>query len=209
MGKMWRLGVVLVLISLGSCIHGKKTGPEDITITTTALPDGTIGEAYTAKLEATRRHKGIDLSWSLEGGSLPNGLIMNANGYITGVPTKSGTFEFIVKVVDNYDQNKDVKNLSITITGMQITTTSLPDGVVGVAYIQTLQVAGGGGASLTWSIASGALPDGLSLAASSGIINGLPSKEGTFSFVARVVDTNNNEASKALSITIAPSPITI
>jgi hypothetical protein len=59
---------------------------------------------------------------------------------------------------------------------LDITTTSLPNGTVGVAYWQTLQATGGTG-NYTWSIVEGpaALPPGLSLAPSTGVISGTPS----------------------------------
>ena len=45
---------------------------------------------------------------------------------------------------------------------LSITTASLAGGTVGVAYSATL-TASGGTAPYTWSIASGSLPDGLTL----------------------------------------------
>jgi len=205
-----RVTVLFVFLCalLVGCIHGKASGPADITITTETLPNAVVGQAYSAELKATRRHKGIDLTWSLDGGTLPTGLVLNSNGFITGTPTKDGVFSFVVKVVDNYDQNKDTKTLSITVTGMRITTGSLPDGVVGTPYIQTLTV-DGGVKPLSWMVTSGALPDGLSLSSSSGIISGSPTKEGTYAFVIKVTDTNSNEATKPLSIKIDPSSTAI
>ena len=46
-----------------------------------------------------------------------------------------------------------------------ISTASLPDGIVGVAYSQALTATGGSGGN-TWTVASGALPDGLTLSPS-------------------------------------------
>ena len=56
---------------------------------------------------------------------------------------------------------------------LQITTSSLPNGAVGQWYSATL-TATGGTESYTWSIASGSLPGGLSLNASTGEISGIP-----------------------------------
>jgi len=57
-----------------------------------------------------------------------------------------------------------------------ITTTSLSDGTVNVAYSATL-VASGGTSPYTWSVVSGSLPDGLSLS-TGGAISGTPTTEG-------------------------------
>src|SRR5262249_3216971 len=61
---------------------------------------------------------------------------------------------------------------------------------VGTMYVSTCSVSGGKG-SYGWSISSGSLPDGLTLAASetSGTrISGTPKVPGTYSYTVRVMD---------------------
>ena len=84
-----------------------------------------------------------------------------------------------------------------------ITTTSLPQGTVGVAYSATL-MASGGKKPYTWSISAGSLPAGLVLNASTGVISGMPTGSGTFNFTVKVTDAEKPAASttKALSITV-------
>jgi hypothetical protein len=91
--------------------------------------------------------------------------------------------------------------LSVQSTPLTITTTSLPGGAVGASYSATL-AASGGTPPYTWSIASGALPTGLSLNGSSGVISGTPTATGTFSFTARVTDSAAQTATKSLSIAV-------
>ena len=94
---------------------------------------------------------------------------------------------------------------------LTITTTSLSDGTVGVAYSDTLE-ATGGVAPYTWAITEGNLPDGLSLDPSTGKISGTPTTPGTFNFTVQVSDSQTPPATatKDLSITIlspgAPIP---
>ncbi|MHC4712243.1 MAG: putative Ig domain-containing protein [Planctomycetota bacterium] len=90
---------------------------------------------------------------------------------------------------------------------LQITTTSLPNGQVNVAYSETLQ-ATGGVTPYTWSIISGALPAGLSLTASTGEISGTPTTEETANFTVQVTDSQEpaDTDTQALSITIDPEP---
>jgi len=81
---------------------------------------------------------------------------------------------------------------------LEITTTSLPDGTVGVAYSQTL-AATGGTTPYTWSRVGGSLPGGLSLS-EGGVISGTPTAEGDFNFTVKVTDANSQTDTQALSI---------
>jgi hypothetical protein len=63
---------------------------------------------------------------------------------------------------------------TITKPALQITTTLLPGGVVGVPYSFTMQASGGGSGVYTWAVASGVLPLGLSLDPATGVISGTP-----------------------------------
>jgi hypothetical protein len=83
-----------------------------------------------------------------------------------------------------------------------ITTTTLPRGVVGVAYNQTLAVTGGFGAR-TFSVSAGALPAGLTLNTSTGAITGIPTAPaGTASFTITVVDSSTPAQSDSQALTI-------
>jgi hypothetical protein len=87
---------------------------------------------------------------------------------------------------------------------MSVTTTSLPNGTVGVVYSQVLTGTGGTGI-YTWTVASGSLPLGLTLS-SGGTISGTPNAASTSSFVAKITDANGQSASKPLSITTITKP---
>jgi predicted amidohydrolase len=82
-----------------------------------------------------------------------------------------------------------------------ITTGSLPDGTQGAAYSATLAAAGGT-TPYTWSIASGNLPAGLTLASDTGVISGTPAATGTSSFTAQVTDASSQTATRPFSLTI-------
>ncbi len=90
-----------------------------------------------------------------------------------------------------------------TSTRLQVTTTSLPNGVIGTPYVAEL-TATGGTPGYTWSQTSGGtMPNGVSLG-SSGVFNGAPTKAGTFGpYVFEVTDSASNTASSpSLSITV-------
>lgn len=72
---------------------------------------------------------------------------------------------------------------------VKISTTSLPNGALNAAYNATL-AADGGTAPYTWSISKGTLPAGLDLDSDTGVISGVPTVGGDFSFTARVSDNS-------------------
>jgi len=172
-------------------------------ITTSTLPNGAVGTAYNQTLTATGN---TPIAWSISSGSLPTSLSLNATtGAITGTPTTAGTFNFTVNATNSL--GIATRALSIVINSNAvaptITTSTLPAGTVGQTYNQTL--AATGTAPITWSIASGSLPTGLSLN-SSGVISGTPSAAGTFNFTVRATNTAGN-TTRALSIVINSAPV--
>jgi hypothetical protein len=94
---------------------------------------------------------------------------------------------------------------SVTPTApLTITTTLLPAGRLNRSYSATIK-ATGGALPYAWTIASGTLPPGLILGASTGTMSGTPTRTGTYSFTVSVSDssTPRQTASRAFSITIS------
>ncbi len=84
------------------------------TITTTSLPSGTRGQAYSATVQATGGT--LPYTWTKVSGTLPNGLTLNpSTGVISGTPTKKATFSFTIRCTDANSQY-DEQALSITIS---------------------------------------------------------------------------------------------
>ena len=89
--------------------------------------------------------------------------------------------------------------------GLAITTTSVPVGILGKAYSATL-AATGGTPPYTWSIASGTLPAGLTLGASTGVISGTPTAIGVSSVTFKVVAGALN-ATRVLGVSVAKNQV--
>ena len=69
---------------------------------------------------------------------------------------------------------------------LTITTPSArPNGIMGASYADTLRTSAGPCAA-TWSVTAGALPQGLTLNASTGVVSGVPRETGNFTFTAAV-----------------------
>src|SRR5207302_2026703 len=93
------------------------------------------------------------------------------------------------------------KPFTITIVpGLTFSTpAALPGAIVGTPYSFTIQ-ATGGQAPYSYRISAGALPGGLALNASSGVISGSATAAGTFNFTVEVTDAARLTASRVYSL---------
>jgi hypothetical protein len=183
-----------------------------LAITTVALPNGTVGQAYTAMVGATGGT--TPYSFTVASGALPSGLALSPLGAVSGTPSQAGTFSFVLQATDaSMPAQVATKSFSVTIamTGnthpLVVTTSALPAATDGVAYSAML-TASGGMTPYQWALGPGsALPPGLSISAT-GQISGTPSVPGRYSFTVVVADGSMPEetASAALSITVAAPP---
>jgi hypothetical protein len=177
-----------------------------LSIDISSVPAGTVGIPYTANLAATGG--AAPYSWSLLS-PLPSGLTLSSAGIISGTPSATGTFSFMVRAAD-VNQVFATKTLSITIAGpaFSITTPSqLAAAVSGQTYSQTLS-ASGGVLPYRWSVGAG-LPAGLVLTSSTGVISGTPSSAGTFNFTVQVTDANQSSSTRAFVLTVSATALTI
>ncbi|MHC4712102.1 MAG: putative Ig domain-containing protein [Planctomycetota bacterium] len=176
----------------------------DLDVTTTSLPNGQEGEYYNQTLACSGGLPAI--TWSIVSGSLPGGLSLNSTtGVISGTATTDETANFTVRATDSQTPTADTDDQALSITvipaDLIITTTVLNDGTVDQSYSDTAS-ATGGVTPYTWSIDSGSLPTGLSLASSTGVISGTPTSSGDYNFTIKVTDSQGtpDTDTQALSI---------
>jgi hypothetical protein len=169
---------------------------DSITIDTTSLPNGTKGKAYAAA-PITVTGGTPPLSLSVVSGSLPPGLTLSG-GVLSGPPSATGTFCFGVVATDSGKCSSAPKDYTVVIAeptctnGTTIILSPTPlqqQPVVGVDYFQQLTTIGGT-APYTFSISTGALPDGLQLDQSTGAISGTPKTPGLYEFTIIATDKN-------------------
>ena len=95
----------------------------------------------------------------------------------------------------------DIGALETINVPVQIGTLNLPNGVEDIYYEQQIRAAGGDENYFFWR-SSGALPDGLSLNGSTGVIEGLPTQLGSFEFTIQVsADGGSDSRDYVLNIT--------
>jgi hypothetical protein len=177
-------------------------------ITTTSLPNGSVGTSYSAVIDASGGC--TPYKWSIASGSPPTGLKTTASGTTTsltlsGTPTAVGTYSFEVSVTgcEGYVSEVSYKLTISTVVG--ITTATLPNGVVDTSYSGVIG-ASGGCTPYTWAIVSGKLPGGVKATPSSSTtsltFSGTPTAPGASSFEIAVTGCGGHVSEASYSVTI-------
>jgi len=171
-------------------------------ITTTSVPDGTTGTAYSQQLAKT----GLAGTWSLKQGTLPPGITLSSGGLLSGTPTAVGDYGFTVTFTETSTGASDnqVYLLHVSAPGSPVISTpnQLPDATVGTAYSTTLAATPTGG---TWSITYGSLPIGLTLNSATGEISGTPLFAENAIFIAKYTKAATSNT-KAFSLNAQDAP---
>ncbi len=161
------------------------------------------------------------MTWQLIGGSLPQGLSLNAaTGAISGTPTASGTFPITVRITDSA-QGELAQTVTyscnivigVPVTPPVITEVTITSGCpastafLGSTYAQTITATGGNGTSFIFSISQGSLPNGLTL--NNNRIGGTPTGPAGTSRFSIQVSSGDATTQLACSITVAPPQLQV
>ena len=166
-------------------------------ITTKTLKNATLKKAYSVTLKASGT---APITWSATG--LPEGLTIDSStGKISGTPTKSGSSSVKITAKNSHGSNTKTLKLFVGIPA-SITTKSITYGLAGKSYSVALKA--NGTAAITWSIKSGNLPEGLTLA-ENGKISGKPTKSGTSTFTV-IAKNAYGSSTKKLTLKVYALP---
>jgi hypothetical protein len=166
----------------------------------------TSGGSYSSSLNISGGK--MPYTFSVTAGSLPPGLTLDSStGAITGTPGTGGKYIFSATVVDSYGRTT-TSSCGIVLTPLPLLFGCPANAEeVGALVLDNFQAVGGI-PPFTFSVNSGALPTGLTLNSSSGVITGLPLLAGNFSFTGKVVDSTRTAAGTATTgckLTVAPA----
>jgi len=174
-----------------------------ISFTTTSVPEGSLGEPYSAPLLTTGGTGGrviTDKNDDLVG----TGLSISPIGQIQGTPSDTGAISFTALATDAVGATAELLfnfNINLPLT---IVNEELPEWTVSMAYSEQL-VAAGGGANLSWSDKNNDL-DGTGLSLSvDGLLSGTPIAAGDINFIAVVTDERAT-TEKAFNLTVNAAP---
>ena len=188
---------------------GLTINPAAPTLTLGNPPPGVVGQPYTGTIPVTGGTG--PYKCTLQSGAVPAGLTLNSNCSLTGTPT-GGTASPIIGVFDSSNppaNGSGPVTITINPAPLTITTGTLPNGTVGVAYSATIGVTGGN-APYSCSLVTGILQAGLSLGANC-VVSGTPTVSGTVSLGVKAADSSNPAVSTTgqVGLTIVAAPITL
>jgi hypothetical protein len=178
------------------CSLAVSRGP--LSVAGCPLPDASVGVPYQASVNGLG---GSAPYFFTTAGSLPEGIGVSVNGFVSGVPTAAGSYPFNVTVREASSQTfTQACSLNVQAEVLRIKTTCpLPDGLVGQDYSASFEAAGGT-APYQFDF-FGFLPDGLR-AASDGSLRGTPTAVGGESFLIRATDARNKSATTVCSVRV-------
>ncbi len=180
-----------------------------ITVNPESLPSGTVGQFYNQTISVSA--KSGTFTFAVTSGELPPGLTLNSlTGQLAGVPmTANGSpFNFTVTATDSAKgcSGSRAYSLAINCPSINISPTSLPNGMVGTFYDQLISAAGAPG-PFTFAATGGALAPGLHLNSTTGQLSGTPMAAGLFNFTITATDASGScSGSRTYSITIGGAP---
>lgn len=132
-----------------------------------------VGTSYSDSVAATNSP-----SYSITSGTLPAGISINSiTGAITGTPTTSGDYSFVISATNSFG------SVSVTYGGVVTappvwSDQTLANFLQGRVYSDAVAASN----SPTYTVTSGSLPAGISLNSTTGAVTGTPTGSGNYSF---------------------------
>jgi CSLREA domain-containing protein len=175
-------------------------GCPTLTLGPNTLNGGQVGAAYAQQLSVMGAF-GNSAAFTVSAGALPNGLTLSSAGLLSGTPTASFNGSVTIKAQDALGCFVEKPyTLAIVCNTLALSPATLPNGVQGTAYNQTL-AATPASTTYSYAVTTNVLPPGLSLNSATGALTGTPTAPGNYTFVITV--TGLGGCTKSQSYTVA------
>jgi hypothetical protein len=187
-------------------------------------PQGTVGKSYSYQLKGRDGTGCVPYVTFKATGALPPGLSLSSSGLISGTPTQAGDYVFWVAMKDiaswqggpawcSDDESTERQFEIVVVQGIQILQRQSALAPAQLTTPYNLQLTTNSSSAVTWSVISGALPAGITLNTTSGLISGTPTATGDFTFKIQAstgsqtdVQTYNLSVVEPLKVTTTGKP---
>ncbi len=180
----------------------------EILLSPQTLPATVLGTPYSQTLVASGG--AAPYTYMVSSGALPPGLALDpASGVLSGTPNAPGSFTFTVTATDaNGCFGSRIYSVIVdapVCPVIAVAPTALPAMLAGMPYSQSI-VASGGTAPYVYSVTTGVLPPGLTLASATGLLSGTPATAGNYGFSVTATDTAGCAGTRAYGAEAGLSP---
>ncbi len=171
----------------GTVNYTVNVSAPNIVLSPPSLVNEQVGVAASQTLSASGGS--APYTYAVSAGTLPSGMTLSSSGVLSGTPTGGGSFSFTVTATDS-NANTGSQAYTVTVSNASITISpaSLNAMTDGIAFSQTI-TASGGTSPYSYSVVSGSLPPGITLA-SNGTLSGTPTGAGPYSFTVQAQDSS-------------------
>jgi hypothetical protein len=132
--------------------------------------------------------------------------VLSPQGLLAGTPATEGSWGFVIRAQNG--STIDLQDYALTVRQLLSVKSPFgparpPSSEVGIRLGKTFTATGGMG-PYTWTLASGALPPGVTLDSAKGTIAGTPQAAGAFVFGVSATDTERRVTTSPAALTVAP-----
>jgi large repetitive protein len=144
-------------------------------------------------------------TWSLDSGTIPDGLSISATGVISGTPTTAGAYSFRLKVLDPHTSVVDYVYVTMQIYDpVKITSSATLPTVCVNQYFTFTATTSGGTPPFYWNLNYSNWP--FFFNPTNGVISGSTSTAGNFTTTISVIDGSGSSDAQNISLTVQNCP---
>jgi hypothetical protein len=169
--------------SAGAAVKPLMLRPEALRLATATVP-------FSQSLTATGGT--APYTFTVQSGSLPEGITLGASGELNGTPSAAGTSTFTVLATDSSSPALTASRTYTLTAQLDVLPRSLRKAAANSSYRAPLSATGGTG-PYNFSVVAGALPEVIELFSEPGnaVLSGTPFNVGTYSFTIQAADTGS------------------